>query len=91
VLFGIGTGFDLAWTQVMGACLMVPASCFLGFDAGMLVRSFGTHLDFYEWDRAGRPDSWEFRGWSQPRGADLVGAAIGALVLSVFFLALMLR
>ena len=91
VLFGIGTGLDLAWSRVVGACFMVPASCFLGFDAGMLLRSFGTHLDFYEWDRAGRPDSWKFREWSQPRGVDLVGAATASFALSAFFLVLMLQ
>lgn len=90
VVFGIGTGFDLAWARVVGACLMVPASCFIGFDAGMLVRSFGTHLDFYEWDRAGRPDTWRFRTWSQPRTADMALALFASAVLSAFFVALML-
>lgn len=65
-----------------------PAS--LGTAATMLVRGYGTSRDFYEWDRAGRPETWTYRRSSQPGRADLVGIVVSSALLAAFFVKIML-
>jgi hypothetical protein len=89
-LWALGFTTGVRGAEWAGAITLAAGSCFLALDAALIVRQLGTNLDYEEWHRAGRPESWGFRQWSQPRSSDLAVAAIGSALLAWFFLALTL-